>query len=529
MPNSTARQDPLSLEFTPAVTSPKRRFPRGVPRFLVDQSHQLDPFHGSPALQVPAEHEAWSVLRDVEALDTTALEEKCSRLGRHGFHPKHVLGVWLLGSIQGVHHATKLAERTRTDAAYRLVSGGRAISATTFKDFRRENLAFLENAVQQTVLLAVERGLIDPQQLAVDSARLQADTSTKSVRTLSRSKKRLEQLSKAGAATMTEEERATHQAKVRKHEEAVRRCEAEGRTSHSVTDAHAGLMKFPDGAALPGHRVTVTSAGTDVRFVVSVLINAAPNDFGMLEQATREAHDALIAAGMPVREGAPRMQVAADPGYLSERDLTFVYENQSWVDVLIHEPASGRAKNAEGEEYFGREAFHIHDNGEATCPAGRKMKGPYKNGESRLWHGVGCEGCPLRAQCTKGKRRALTQNPHLDLVRGHMSERMAEPGAKQRYNKRIATVEPVFSYIEDAMGFRRASSRKTETVKAEILLKVLAYNLLRLRAAKSVVACSFAGVYSGSRFRPLVSWMPILSTISSAPDFVRLIAMTRTA
>jgi hypothetical protein len=92
-----------------------------------------------------------------------------------------------------------------------------------------------------------------------------------------------------------------------------------------------------------------------------------------------------------------------------------------------------------------------------------------------------------------------------------MRERMAMPGAKERYNRRIATVEPVFSYIEDAMGFRRASSRKTETVKSEILLKVLAYNLLRLRAVKAVAVCFFAGVYNASEMRILASWVPIWS------------------
>jgi Transposase DDE domain len=44
----------------------------------------------------------------------------------------------------------------------------------------------------------------------------------------------------------------------------------------------------------------------------------------------------------------------------------------------------------------------------------------------------------------------------------------------------MATVEPVFSYLEDAMGFRRVSSRKPSTVTAELLLKLLAHNVSRL-------------------------------------------------
>ena len=48
-----------------------------------------------------------------------------------------------------------------------------------------------------------------------------------------------------------------------------------------------------------------------------------------------------------------------------------------------------------------------------------------------------------------------------------MRERLQQPGAQQRYNHRIATVEPVFASLEEAMGFRRACSRHADTIVAE--------------------------------------------------------------
>jgi transposase len=498
----------LSLEVSPAMLPIRRRYRPPKPRFLVDQSGQLDPFYGCPELQVPSGHLARFVVEMVSQLNLGLLEKKYSALGRHGHHPKHVLGVLLLGSIEGSHHASKLEKATKTDAGYRLVSGGHTISATTIKRVRRENLAFFQDAVQQTVCLAVQRGLIDPTQLAMDSARIQADASCKSMRTLARSKKRLEELIAQDVSPLSEEARVEHAAKVDKHSTAVARCEAEGRPSHSVTDPHAGLIKFPNGGALPGHRVTVTSAGTALRFVVNVLINAKPNDFGMLEETSRGARDALIKAGMPVREGAPRMQTAADPGYLSEKDLIFAFENRSWLDALIHEPNSQRRKSADGEALFERDAFQIAKDGTATCPAGIKMKGPYKARENRQWFGQGCEQCRMQARCTTGKQRRLTHNPRRDKLHNYMQSRMAEPGAKARYNQRIATVEPVFSYIEDAMGFRRVSSRHTDCLMSEILLKVLAYNMMRLRAARPVSACRLSLVVSDDTAYVIEAFLP---------------------
>jgi len=486
-----------------------------APRFKPDVTGQLDPMKGAPACQVPADHLARRVLAWVAGIDTMALEDGYSPLGRHGHAPKRVLAVWVYASLTGVHHAAKVAELTKTDAAYRLLSGGYAISASVLCTFRRENRKFLADAIQQTVKLALENGVLDPSQLAVDSARVRANASTKSMRTLTRSKKRLEELAEVDAAKLNDEERGEHEAKVAKHEEAVRRCEAEGRTSFSTTNATAGLMKFPDGASLPGHRVTVTAAGTAVRFVVDVLVTNKANDFGSLEEAVTRARDALRDAGLPEET---RLQVAADPGYLSTTDLAFAAASRDWVDVLIHEPPpERRSKDREKAGHFGRERFSILEDGTAICPAGQKMRGPTPQGDGRrIWRGEGCAECPLRSQCTTGRYRSLTQDLESDRVYKAMRERMAEPGAKERYNRRIATVEPVFGTIEEKMGYRRASSRHTDSVESEILLKVLAYNLSRLaaglaagpQAASSLLWIQVAGIVDAGRTRILAVWAP---------------------
>lgn len=492
-----------------SVAGPKRRNRRDPrPHFQVDRTAQLDPLMGSPAMQVPQEHAAWQIREWVELFDTAELEGRYSSLGRRGYHPKQLLGLWLLASLSGIHHATRLASACKTDAAFRLVSGGHAPSATILKDFRRNSEAFLIAAVARTVELAVERGLVDPRQLAVDSMRLQADASTKSVRTVERSKKRLAELAASPQPVDPSEQRARAE-KVRKHEEALQRCEEEGRTSHSVTDPHAALMKFPNGAALPGHRVTVASSGMDNRFVVAVLIGAGTNDYGTLETVVRASHEALKAAGVPMRAGGTPMVVAADAGYWSEADLVFAQENRNWADILINEPApQSHGKNAAGEDYFKQSDFTIVGD-QANCPAGRAMKGPLAApaGRGLRWTGVGCGDCPLKSKCCAGKYRTLTHNPRLDEARVAMRNRMAEPGAVKRYGERIGTVEPVFSYIQDAMGFRRSSSRHTNTVRAEILLKVLAYNLTRLAMGRPLCVLYLeqlqsAGSWSLSCYRP---------------------------
>ncbi len=223
---------------------------------------------------------------------------------------------------------------TQTDLAMRLVCGGNALSAETLKAYRRESADFFKSLLAGTVREAARLGLIDAQDLAVDSVRLRADASLKSMRTLARSQTRLAALAKVDTSGMTEAARAKHDAKVAKHQAAVDRCEQEGRTSHSVTDPAAALMKFASGASLPGHRVTATAAGVEERIVVDVIIDNAPVDVGHLEPACESARNALLAAGFEAKMGAPAMQVTADPGYLSEADLRHADKNRARVDVV---------------------------------------------------------------------------------------------------------------------------------------------------------------------------------------------------
>jgi hypothetical protein len=320
--------------------------------------------------------------------------------------------------------------------------------------------------------------------------RLRAHASTKAGRTLSRSKRRLAELALVDESALPDVEREAHRAKVHKHLQAVAECEKRSRTSIVTTNPAAALMKFPDGAGLPGHRVSTVAGGVQARVIVAVLVGAEPNDYGLLESVVGEADKTLAAIGV-----APdaKLQLAADAGYASHADLAFADRERERIDVLID-----GAVRPEGGRFFGRDRFVFREDGRVDCPAGRPMIGPRRHNSGQEWCGVGCEGCSLQSQCTGGKRRSLIVNVELDRLRARMSERLAPPGGKSRYNRRIATVEPVFSNIESTMGYRRASSRFEQTVLAEVLLKVLAHNISRLRTAKRLSCAYYLVMLDGS-------------------------------
>lgn len=457
-----------------AIRRRTRRDP--TPRFQPDRTKQLDVVTGCPELQVPENHPARSVRAILELLDFQTLEKKFSSLGRRGYHPRWMLGVLVYGSLIGIHHSTKLAKLLKTDAALRLVAGGHAISEGRLRAFRRENEAFIANANAQILKIAASQGLLKPDELAVDSVRLRAHASLHETRTLSRSKKRLNELLQIKTAKLDSNVQVSIAKTIEKHSAAIKQCEELGRTNVVLTNLSAGLLKFPSGAKLPGHRVTTTACGTKERFIVDIFIDADGHDFGKLPNAIRRTREALVAAGVDLQG----MQVAADAGYWSEEDLAFAAANRSWVDVLIASRSESRRRNDQEQPIFGAGDFTQNQDGSITCPAGTRMEGPFRDGEGQRYHGVGCNVCPFKSRCTNGKRRYLTINPHLHQLQTAMHKRMAEPKAQQRYNQRIATVEPVFSGIQDTMAYRRVSSRHDASIRAEIMLKVFAYNVSRL-------------------------------------------------
>jgi len=467
---------------------------------------QVDALLGLLDEQVPRDHVCRAVWSVIEQIDTTALERRFSPLGRRGFHPKHALAVWVYGSLIGLHEASKLARACQTDAALQWLCGGGKPSAATLKRRRADHAPFFEAAIAQTVALGFADGLVDVEALAADSLRLRAHASTKAVRTVVRSKKRLDELAAVDRSALDEPARAAHDAKVAKHEAALAVCQASGRTNVVLTNEAAGLLKFPSGASAPGHRITAVASGVKSRFVIGVLVDADGHDYGKLGPAAQKAKDVLDGLGLRADQ---RLVMAADAGYSSAADLAFASAHADWVDVLVAVPGPENRSS----RFFSRDAFTIHDDGRATCPAGRDMNGPYDNKDGRTkWRGVDCGTCALGPQCVDGKTRSLYVDVPADRLRRAMRARLATAEGRARYNQRIATIEPVFAYIEAVMGYRRASSRAPSTVLAEILLKILAYNidrLVRARRHARTLSCAFFLVLPDGAYAPLPApWMP---------------------
>ena len=112
------------------------------------------------------------------------------------------------------------------------------------------------------------------------------------------------------------------------------------------------------------------------------------------------------------------------------------------------------------------------------CPSGESLKRKTKATKDRLYlyTSEACMSCTQREGCTTGKQRWITRHFE-ESAYERCGERLAhDPYAMTR---RKASVEAPFGTIKRSLGDGRFLSRGKSTVKAELSLSVLAYNLKR--------------------------------------------------
>jgi hypothetical protein len=143
---------------------------------------------------------------------------------------------------------------------------------------------------------------------------------------------------------------------------------------------------------------------------------------------------------------------------------------------------------------FSKENLHYNQEEDYyVCPMGQKMQ---KTHESKKTTEAGytqhlshyqakkCEGCPLRAQCFKGKgNRRIERNHNLERHKQKIIELLTSEKGLQKSKQRTADVEPVFAQLKHNHNFRRFSLKGIEKTELEFGLLGLAHNSRKKIAA----------------------------------------------
>jgi hypothetical protein len=198
-----------------------------------------------------------------------------------------------------------------------------------------------------------------------------------------------------------------------------------------------------------------------------------------------------------VREniGAVAEQNTADGGYFATGELAKAEDHQ--IPVLMN--LSESARGSEDQPYHASHFVFDAENDQCICPRGevlvfeqmkpRDKAVPY---EVAVYRCHSYDGCLARWQCSQSKSgRTVQIHPDHDaLVR--QREKLKDEKMRAILKQRGATVEPVFGWAKEVMGFRRWTVRGLDKVKTQWLLVCTAMNLLRLQKAWAAGKLVFA-------------------------------------
>ncbi|HBZ30150.1 MAG TPA: IS1182 family transposase [Nitrosomonas nitrosa] len=214
--------------------------------------------------------------------------------------------------------------------------------------------------------------------------------------------------------------------------------------------------------------------------------------------------------------------VLLDAGFFSEGILEATA--QRGIELLCPEGQSVKEDwNKQSDKQFPKNRFRYQaDEDSYLCPNQQRLtrRNSCSGGQSGPAYTVyacdACADCPLKSQCTRSASGRKIKRYAVDAKKDALRAKMGSPEHRQRYRKRQAMMEPVFSQLRGRQGLHRFRRKGLAGVKVEFVLHAMAYNL-----GRALVVVLLHALYQSLRQIELVLWLFVryLSVVSHKPRF----------
>jgi transposase len=404
--------------------------------------------------------------------------------GRPPYDPRDLLKLYVWGYLNELRSSRKLERECGRNVELMWLVRKLAPDFKTIADFRRDNAAGIVAASRALVGFCRAQGLLG-RVVAMDGSKFQAAASARRVigtKKIDKAEARIDEkikeyLAGMDAADSAEAEQeqvladaagvaAALAALDARKAALARQCAAlaaSGRTTLVEGEAEARALKLR-GRTVPVYNVqTAVDAESGVIVHHEVITDAGDNR--QLEPMAKAAQAAL---------GGGAIKVIADAGYSNGAQAAA-------CEAAGIEPCApaNRSANAHGD-FFPRADFRYERADDVyVCPAGQRLRRFARSDRDQLYlyRTNACPRCPLKAQCTKSKRRTVTRHYHEDALERMNARVEADPGLMRL---RGCVAEPPYGTIKRMMGNGRFFLRGVAKVAGEIALSILAYNLRRI-------------------------------------------------
>jgi transposase len=438
---------------------------------------------------LPSDHTARMIREFVDAQNLEKLKFKIRTAedGRPNYSANLLLKVWLYGYVTKIRTTRGLERACMDQVAMLWLTGMQRPDHTTLWRFWRDNRKALRQVFKRLLEIASELNLVGLVLQAIDGTKIMSQASEQQGWHRASLEKTLKRLDEAINDIMRQTERAAkHGPDCRLPEELQQRQQLREKIQSQLKqldekqedhlqpqDEDARVMKCRTGKKFAYNAQAVVDGQNQLIVAADVVTDESDNYqlVRMIDQVEQNL-------------GRVAEQTVADGGYFATLELASAEEKQ--YSVLVNLPES--VQGSEDQPYHASRFVYDAEKDQCICPRGealpfdsikpRDKAHPY---DVRVYRCQSYETCPVRWQCSSSKTgRTVQIHPnHGALVR--QREKVRDEKMRAMLNQRGSTVEPVFGWIKEAMGFRRWTVRGLEKVQTQWLLVCTAMNLIRLK------------------------------------------------
>jgi transposase len=425
----------------------------------------------------------------VEKLDLLSLGfdgVEPSATGRPAYHPAVLLKLYIYGYLNSLQSGRRLEQEAQRNVELMWLTGRLMPVFKTITSFRKENRQAIRKVCLSFVELCRELDLFSAKLVAIDGSKFKAVNSRDKNFTKKSVKRRIKKtqanidryLAKLDAVDeeepeireLTAEELrqkiASMEAKMEELKGREAEVEAHPDKQVSVTDEDARSMMKPGGGSVVGYNVQ-TAVDEKYHMIVSHEVTNDTTDRQQLDTMAKQAKRVLQ---------TKTLKVVADAGYYEGKAIAECYA----ADITALVPKTDTSPAKSKGRYSKADFRYDAKRNEYVCPAGERLS---KRGESRekgntLWvyRTKRCGRCALKAECTTDDVRKIKRWEKEDVLDKAATNLKQERDAMRQ---RKALVEHPFGTLKQAMGATHFLTKRLPSVRAEMSLHVLAYNMKR--------------------------------------------------
>jgi transposase len=453
--------------------------------------------------------------------------------GAPAYDPSILLKIILYAYSRGIISSRKIAQVCEENVIFMALSCDTHPHFTTIADFISTLDSEIVVLFLEVLLVCDQMNLIGKEMFAIDGCKLPSNASKEWSGTkeeLSHKKEKMEEAIKKIMARHKETDEqnlppedaqyiATLQESVKKIRTFLASHDDKPGTrgtpiKSNITDNESAKMKTSKGVIQGYDGVAVVDAKHQV--VVHAEAFGAPQEQGLLLPMIDGTKENFTTIGEP--DVFEKTVLTADSGFHSEKNMAMLEETQIDAYVADTQMRKRDPRFADRDRYrerftkdraayygtittFSVDQFTMSDDKTfCTCPAGKRL---HRNGAHVKVRGTtalkfrsnktDCSVCLLRRKCLRYPDRSETRQVYFfrkkpESFTERMKQKIDSLQGRLIYNRRLATVEPVFAHIRSTLGLDRFTLRGRKKVNIQWLLYCLVHNLLKVHRYGEVYA-----------------------------------------